>query len=80
MPKTLGDKRHDALVAYIKTYRLAAGLNQTEVAQLLGEYQSHIARIESGQRRIDVIELIKLGEVLGFDPAEAVRQLSELKT
>ncbi|MYM54819.1 MULTISPECIES: helix-turn-helix domain-containing protein [Thalassovita] len=79
MPKTLGDKRHDALVAYIKTCRLAAGLNQAEVAQRLGVYQSHVARIESGQRRIDVIELIRLGEALGFDPAEAVRNLSELK-
>jgi hypothetical protein len=32
--------------------------------------------MESGQRRIDVVELIKLGRAIGFDPADMVRKLS----
>ena len=32
--------------------------------------------MESGQRRIDVIELIELGNAIGFDAANMVRKLS----
>lgn len=77
MPKTLGDVRHDALVAYLQQKRREAGLTQGELAKHMRVYQSLIARMESGQRRIDVVELIKLGEVLGFDPSAAVRALME---
>lgn len=73
--KTLGSKRQEFLVALIRNRREAAGLTQTDVAKALGEHQSFIARIESGQRRIDVIEYITLSEVIGFDAAEALRQL-----
>jgi hypothetical protein len=30
--------------------------------------QSFIARLESGQRRVDVAESLELAEALGFDP------------
>jgi hypothetical protein len=33
--------------------------------------------MESGQRRIDVMELIELGRVIGFDPAEVVSKLEK---
>jgi hypothetical protein len=32
--------------------------------------------MESGQRRIDVIELIELSKILGFDPLDVVRKLT----
>jgi len=69
MPKTLGDHRHDALVRYLIEKRGEAGLKQVELAGRMKVYQSFIARLESGQRRVDVVELVKLGEVLGFDGA-----------
>ena len=56
-----------------------AGLKQTELAKRMRVYQSFIARLESGQRCVDVVELVKLGEVLGFDPAEIVSKLASMK-
>ena len=38
-------------------------------------YQSFVARLESGQRRVEVVEFLDLAEVLGFDPAKAVSAL-----
>ncbi|MEA2893140.1 MAG: hypothetical protein QOI05_3933, partial [Bradyrhizobium sp.] len=35
-----------------------------------------VTHMESGQRRIDVVELIELGRAIGFDPADMVRKLS----
>jgi hypothetical protein len=31
-----------------------------------------VARLESGERRIDVVELVVLARALGFDPFEVV--------
>jgi transcriptional regulator with XRE-family HTH domain len=72
LPKTLGSRRHKALITFLIERREAAGLTQTELADRLGEYQSFVARLESGQRRIDVVEFLELAEVLGFDSGKAL--------
>ena len=45
--------------------RLSAGLTQTQVAKRLRKPQSFVARMESGQRRIDVVELSFVAELYG---------------
>lgn len=75
MAKTLGTDQHKALIAMLIAKREAAGLTQTELATALGEYQSFVARLESGQRRVDVVELIELARVLKFDAPELVRAI-----
>jgi transcriptional regulator with XRE-family HTH domain len=52
-------------------------MRQVDLAKKLGVYQSWVTHLESGQRRIDVVELIELGRIIGFDPAEVVRKLSK---
>ena len=74
MGKTLGSARHKFLVDFIVSRREAAGLTQAQLAEKLGEYQSFVARLESGQRRIDVIEFIEIARVLGFDSAKALKK------
>ncbi|NGO66040.1 helix-turn-helix transcriptional regulator [Rhizobium daejeonense] len=72
MAKTLGTPRHTALIAFLVERRETLGLTQVEFAQRLGEYQSFVARLESGQRRVDVVELLAIAEILQFDPHEAL--------
>ncbi|OAV51500.1 transcriptional regulator [Rhizobium sp. WYCCWR10014] len=73
--KTLGTERHRALIALLVEKREASGLTQTELADKLGEYQSFVARLESGQRRVDVIEFLELARILNFDPLDALGRL-----
>jgi len=73
--KTLGTERHKALIALLIAKREAAGLTQSDLAAKLGEYQSFVARLESGQRRVDVVEFIELAELLGFDASAAIKKL-----
>ena len=70
LEKTIGSDRHKALITFLIQKREAAGMTQTELAKLLGEYQSFVARLESGQRRVDVIEFERLGEILEFEVTE----------
>ncbi|WP_292114252.1 helix-turn-helix transcriptional regulator [Mesorhizobium sp.] len=76
MVKTLGTQRHKSLIAMLVERREASGLTQTELAARLGEYQSFVARLESGQRRVDVVEFIDLAKILGFDPSAAIKRLA----
>nr|WP_210273503.1 helix-turn-helix transcriptional regulator [Rhizobium leguminosarum] len=59
--------------------REAAGLTQIDLANKLGEYQSFVARLESGQRRVDVVEFLELSEILDFDPYKALQTVSHFK-
>ena len=76
MGKTLGSARHKFLVDLIVAKREAAGLTQAQLAEKLDEYQSFVARLESGQRRIDVIEFIEIARVLNFDSAKALKKIA----
>ena len=57
MPETIYSKEHRILVERLKRARKAAGLDQIEAAKLLKVSQSWISRMESGQRRIDIVQL-----------------------
>lgn len=51
----------------LKEARLAAGLRQIDVAERLGKPQSYVAKVESGERRIDLIETITYCKAIGID-------------
>jgi transcriptional regulator with XRE-family HTH domain len=49
----------------LKQARHAAGLTQAEVAHLLERPQSYVSKCESGERRVDVVELREFARVYG---------------
>lgn len=57
MKKTIYSKEHKYLVGQLKKAREEAGLNQNKVAMLLSKTQSYVSKVESGQLRIDVVQL-----------------------
>ena len=75
MSRTLRSNRQKKLIALIVAERKAAGLSQAEVAKKLRRYQSIVANIESGERRIDVVEFLEIAEAIGFDPSEMIEKL-----
>ena len=48
--------------------RTEAKLKQADVAMRLNRPQSFVAKYETGERRIDVVEFIEIAEAVGFDP------------
>jgi transcriptional regulator with XRE-family HTH domain len=76
--KTLQSPKHKALIELLIAKREASGLTQAELAEHLGEYQSFVARLESGQRRVDVVEFLALADALNFDPAKAVSMFKRI--
>lgn len=77
MPKSLNSPLQKKLAAMLVEARQKAGLRQVDLAEKLRVYQSWITHMESGQRRIDVVELIELGKVLDFEPADFIKKLTK---
>jgi len=67
MDKAIYTKDHKFLVAQLKKARQSAGLDQKDVAELLGKTQSYVSKIESGQRRIDIVQLKEFARVYKKD-------------
>lgn len=63
MSKGIYSRGHKDLVIQLKKAREKAGLSQVEVAKKLGKSQSYISKLESGQRKIDVIQLRELAKM-----------------
>ena len=61
--------------------RKQAGLTQAQLAEKLGSgwHQSTVASMENGQRKIDVLEFLKLSETIGFDPAELLKLVASVR-
>lgn len=69
---------HLALTSALKQARLDAGLTQAELASRVGRTQSFVAKIEAGERRIDVVEMIVLARILRADPTEMVKTIKRV--
>lgn len=80
MSRTLQSSRHQALKEFLIEKRKKAGLTQTDVAKKLRRYQSFVANVETGQRKLDVVELLAFAEAIGFDPREAIKRLLTTKS
>lgn len=80
MTLTIQTKRHKLLTSLISQFRKEAGLTQADVARALRRYQSYVANIESGQRRIDVVEFLDLAAAIGFDAREILHEIMKVGT
>ncbi len=63
MNKTIYSKEHKHIIEQLKKARERAGLSQEEVAKILGKTQSYISKIESGQRKIDIVQLKEFAKI-----------------
>jgi transcriptional regulator with XRE-family HTH domain len=63
---------HAELIKQLKNARNRAGLTQQELARRLQSDQSIVAKIETGVRRIDVLEFAEICEALGVSLEEIV--------
>lgn len=79
MTKTLRTPEHIYLCERLKQARLEAGLTQTELAARLDKPQSFVAKVETQERRLDLVEFAKwMVACNGLDAAlEIVRKIAD---
>ena len=70
------DIRRETLRHELREARVRAGLRQIDVAVKLAKPQSYVAKVESGERKIDLIEALNLCQVVSLDLKELIKKLS----
>lgn len=77
MPRSQFSEAYAAFLAILRQARKEAGLTQTELAERIGRKQGHVSIIETGVRRIDLIEFCAIARAIGRDPVELFAQVYE---
>lgn len=67
MEKSQHTSEYKKLTAALRKARETAGMTQAEVAEKMGLYASFVSKVESGERRIDVVELKQFCKVYGVE-------------
>lgn len=78
MPKPIHRAEYDAVRTLLRDFRLAAGVKQSQLSEALGKPQPYISAIETGQRRVDIIEIRDICGVLDVTLPNFVDALERL--
>lgn len=73
MPKSVYTRKYKRLIEYLREARIAADLTQADVAKALKRPQSFVSKCESGERRIDVVELLELCKIYDLAPEKVLK-------
>ncbi len=68
-------KEYQQIIHALKTIRIKQGITQQTLAKALGRPQSFIAKIENGERRLDVVEFIRIAQLLAINPNHILSQI-----
>ena len=75
--KTIYTREYRILLRILKSKRQQKRISQQDMATRLGVHQSFVSKIESGERRIDVIELFRYCEAIGIEVIQLIKELNK---
>lgn len=70
MPRSVFTDAYRNLIDILIAARAEAGITQAELSRRLGKPQPFISKIETGVRRIDVVEFCVIARAIGVDPLQ----------
>jgi transcriptional regulator with XRE-family HTH domain len=72
MTRALSDPRYVHLIARLRRARETESLSQAQLSLRLGKPQSFVAKYETGERRLDIIEVLSICAALGISLSEVL--------
>jgi transcriptional regulator with XRE-family HTH domain len=75
MRKSVHSEPYRVLLDQLIAARKASGITQQKLADKLKSPQSFVAKTERGERRLDVIEFLRLTEAIDADAAQILKSV-----
>jgi transcriptional regulator with XRE-family HTH domain len=71
--KTIYAPEYRALLAWLRSQRLARNLTMRDVGARLKKPHSWVGKVETGERRLDLMEFVRVCKAIGIDPVRGLR-------
>tara|TARA_R110002167_G_scaffold248021_1_gene454018 strand:+ start:24888 stop:25154 length:267 start_codon:yes stop_codon:yes gene_type:complete len=75
MIKHINDPRYKALIEWLKSARIEKGLSVRDLGKLLDEPHQFVVKIETYERKLNVLEYVQYCEALGIDTSIGLKKL-----
>lgn len=75
--KNIYTEQLNRLISLLRELRVEVGLTQIELAARIKKDQTFVSKYESGQRRLDVLEVREICQALGTTLEEFARRLEK---
>lgn len=69
---------YEAAINHLVNARKSAGLSQRELAERIGKHKSFVSKVESRERRLDMVEFVAYARGLGVRPSELIDQIDDV--
>lgn len=77
MAKGTQDARYKLLIEGLAGARRKAGMSQAELAAQLGHRQQFVSKYESGERRLDFVEVLDIAKALDIPLQTLIAHVSD---
>jgi len=76
MEKSIHQKRYHTMIALLRGKREAIGMTQIQLAEKLNVSQTVVSKIETCERRLDMIELIDVCDAINVPFVDFLNELN----
>lgn len=77
MPRSQFSEAYASFLRVLVGARKESGLTQTELAERIGRKQGFVSIVETGVRRLDLVEFCAIAKAIGRDPVELFSRVYE---
>lgn len=66
---------YQLVIKTLRDARIEKGITQAKLAEALGRLQSFIAKVENGERKLDVVEFAVIARLLRVDAGAVIERI-----
>ena len=70
-------KQRDKILLLLREIRQESGIRQVDMAKQLDVPQSFVSKYESGTRRLDILEIRRICQIMGISLQDFIKKLEE---
>jgi transcriptional regulator with XRE-family HTH domain len=73
------NREYRAIIAMLQSHPDGSGMIQWDLARALGTDQSQISKLERSERRLDIVDFLRICRAIGRDPEKRLRSADFVK-
>lgn len=77
-PKSIHNPKYQQLISKLVDVRKSKNITQRDLAKILNTSHCYVGRLETFERRLDILEIIDLCKALGLSKQEILNLIEDL--